>query len=604
MKPNRTLLKTAVAAMFMVTAVLLIHSNGIAANRIFPMHLKNGTTQPVTFTIVMGSCYQGTGYYPPKKLKHGPVPPGGKATITLARVQGHGCDGKQGYFMINPSGHGGESQHFNFNNGGGLAVSNIVNRYDGVLSAKSAVDESYTWTFRETGKRLSGPLNERLTKPKNRVATDSGAWGATSRVERFSMLNQSQLGLWGNFYDDCAGKELYHPQHVVRLANKNGRAYFMVSQSRAHNGWITLLETAPGALNPATDLIVSRGSNAPAGKYIWQDLYRRKGQIPNPVGNWNHPGKMAVVDGVLIVAAQNWDATFICTSAARGATIDKVLFYDVRDPQHPRYWGAMDAKELGVKEISTVGLMKTPNNDYLLTAGGDGTYATYTAREISPNITDWTRGAGTFSGQHGMEFNSYQKTTRISGSALPKGVERLMYFDSSGENDAVTFSEYDYNPATRRLKAIGSKSYSVNLPGANRHWDADSLYVSQFGAPIIYSMESTPGQNGILLQVHNPRNRPVLITMAMVLGEYRLSPYQNDWHIGWIENDGAGGLRWRNKAGAKWRVTPDFANKRLKAEGNDNPYASKGLREFKLVFDNRGKYQGFEFPPGQKYHKQ
>ena len=148
MKPNRTLLKTAVTAMFMVTAVLLIHSSGIAANRVFPMHLKNGTTQPVTFTIVMRSCYQGTGYYPPKKLKHGPVPPGGKATITLARVQGHGCDGKQGYFALKPSAHGGELQYFNFSNGGGLALSNIVKRYDGLLSAKSAVDESYTWTMR------------------------------------------------------------------------------------------------------------------------------------------------------------------------------------------------------------------------------------------------------------------------------------------------------------------------------------------------------------------------------------------------------------------------------------------------------------------------
>jgi hypothetical protein len=70
------------------------------------------------------------------------------------------------------------------------------------------------------------------------------------------------------------------------------------------------------------------------------------------------------------------------------------------------------------------------------------------------------------------------------------------------------------------------------------------------------------------------------------------------------------GLRWRNEAKRIWRLTPDFVNKRLKAEGNDNPYSSqdpdssKGLKEFKLVFDDSGRYKGFEFPPGQKYLKQ
>jgi len=88
-------------------------------------------------------------------------------------------------------------------------------------------------------------------------------------------------------------------------------------------------------------------------------------------------------------------------------------------------------------------------------------------------------------------------------------------------------------------------------------------------------------------------------TIAMVLGEYRYNPFQNNWHIGWIEQDGAG-LRWRNKAGAKWRLTPDLANKRL-LTGTDNPYYAQGRREFKLIMSN-GQVTAFQFG-GETYSK-
>ncbi len=85
------------------------------------------------------------------------------------------------------------------------------------------------------------------------------------------------------------------------------------------------------------------------------------------------------------------------------------------------------------------------------------------------------------------------------------------------------------------------------------------------------------------------------ITVAMVPGVYRHEPMQNDWHMGSIVPDGDR-LRWTNKAGASWGLTPDLANQRL-LTGPDNPYYAQGLREFKLVISN-GQITGFQFAGG------
>jgi hypothetical protein len=86
------------------------------------------------------------------------------------------------------------------------------------------------------------------------------------------------------------------------------------------------------------------------------------------------------------------------------------------------------------------------------------------------------------------------------------------------------------------------------------------------------------------------------VTVAMVPGTYRHNPVQNNWHIGSIVPDGAG-LRWTNKAGASWHLTPDLANQQLLAPGTDNPYSGQGLKEFKLIISN-GQITGFQFGGG------
>jgi len=353
--------------------------------------------------------------------------------------------------------------------------------------------------------------NEELTNPSNPIATDSGNWGPSSELEFLSFSNPKKR-FWGNFYDTVflTNIEEWHGQHVVRLPNKDGRAYFMVSQSREHNGYITVLRTDLGVLDPITDLIVPNKFTGtdnygmkwskPVGEYVWQEVFTGKynGNI-NPHGNWNHPGKMEVIGDVLLVAAQNW------THGSIGTSMDEVLFYDVSNPEKPNYMGGITSQELGVKEISTVALVRAPNNGYLLYAGGDGTYATFAASNVSPNIKDWIKvKTSGFSGQHGMNFNSYQKTARIPGGPA-NGVERVMYFDASADDHrgSFDFHNYKYDATNRNLAVAGKKSYGMTLPGADRDWDTSSLYVSKNGTPIIYTLRLAKGLTYDLYQVHN-----------------------------------------------------------------------------------------------------
>jgi len=305
-------------------------SNARAYNRIFPLNLVNETAQPVTFTIEPGSCYEGTGVGFPGGLVHGPVAPGGFVSLTIARVQGNGCDGEGGHFELRVSGYS-EAQSFEFSNDGRLGMNNFPNRYTVAMTSNVFGNSiSYTWTVSAAETRLALPVDERLTMPRNYIAADSGTWSppnGSAGVQIQGLVFTNSPGLSGNYYDSAAGKELFHPQHVVRLPNKDGRAYFMVAQSRAHNGWITLLQTAPNQIDPATDLLITSGPGVRPGKYLWEDLYTGNfnGNF-NPVGNWNHPGKMELIGGVLAVAAQNWAESVPTVNYAIGQSQDAVFF--------------------------------------------------------------------------------------------------------------------------------------------------------------------------------------------------------------------------------------------------------------------------------------
>ncbi|NLI00369.1 MAG: hypothetical protein GX446_12865 [Chthonomonadales bacterium] len=64
------------------------------------------------------------------------------------------------------------------------------------------------------------------------------------------------------------------------------------------------------------------------------------------------------------------------------------------------------------------------------------------------------------------------------------------------------------------------------------------------------------------------------VKLEDLVGSYRHEPVENDWHIGTLKLetvDGKPGLRWTNKAGATWTLTPDLAKGILRT-GPDCPY--------------------------------
>jgi hypothetical protein len=141
-------------AIFAALIALSSAGDAEAANRIFKLHLQNGLPSAVNLQVVPGRCYQGT----PHKGILGPIQPNRRVTITIARIQGHGCDGKQGIFSLIPKlgPHGtNEYQFFDFDNAGHLGISNFTRSYTGYLSAKNARDGSYTWMIRPKDSRVN-----------------------------------------------------------------------------------------------------------------------------------------------------------------------------------------------------------------------------------------------------------------------------------------------------------------------------------------------------------------------------------------------------------------------------------------------------------------
>ena len=539
-----------------------------------PFTIKNSSDRTVVVGVKRGECFK---VYPPDGSYLGPIPPGGEVSTTLFRADNlvdiDGCDGQNAYFSLSlrdtetnvRSG----QYPFAMTNDGALwgrpkdplkAAVPVYNAADASLESTpfygnhlgtTAWFNKWTWTINNED---IAKADQRLTYPRNNVASDSGQWGGaegyltnvpTSSVYD-TLLFSNQAPFWGNFYDSCSGVELFHPQHVQRLPNKNGRAYFAVAQSRAYNGYIYVIETNEAirdgsgkvisGLDPETDLIVSNGTSS-IGKIIWQDVYTGPyNGAPNPVGNWNHPAKMALLGGVLVVTAQNWSEGKLGSDTcgpgdnafSLGISKDALLFYDVRDPALPKYTGKMIADDMGIgptqhengflntyykREINQVSLTRNPDNGhYTLTAGGaaylSGARANVTlvADSVSPHLSDWdflnTSIAPELEGQHGEQFESYEWDSS-QGAIPPSGDLRIMKYDATDNapggstRDGFTFTS----------AGNGAEELTTgDLPGADRDWDADSLYVTRYGEPVIYTIKSEYGVNPRLYQFTDTRN--------------------------------------------------------------------------------------------------
>lgn len=386
------------------------------------------------------------------------------------------------------------------------------------------------------------PIDERLTKPQNHIAADAGQWGGSTTRIRSASFERNGRSMFTNFYDECGVSKLFHPQHVVRLPNKDGRAYFAITQSRAHNGYLTVVRTYEGRMHPVTGKFMHTQPGA-LGEYIWQDAYTGSvnGKI-NPVGNWNHPGKMELIGNVLVVVAQNWANNAPCVQG-KGSSEDALLFYDVRDPEQPRYWGKIPAYELGMGNdrrdiLDGVGILRAPlTGQYVMRAQGTNGSVSWVTDALSPDIGDWRKSPQLlgWTGQHGMIFNSYQLNTQPLDMRYPNeqraGEERAMWFDAKFSEDTVLF----HNIVNRHAVTVqAGNTAGFQFQGAERDWDQDSLYVTQQGVPIIYTVASPYGDDFVIYEMTDTRNddlktpRPdQLVTTALDGGKGSLR-----WAIG------------------------------------------------------------------------
>jgi hypothetical protein len=332
--------------------------------------------------------------------------------------------------------------------------------------------------FDNRGSEVEGPVTDSsLIRPKNNIALDSG----TLSGEKITTGMQVRLnGFQGTFHDTCAGYDFFHVQHMVRLPNKNGRAYFMASQSNSSDdmdraeGYITVFRMDEDAYDPVTDLMIDTPGTD--GEYIWSQYYNSA----SPIGDWNHPGKMAVLGNVLVLAAEQWGSKFC--DARPAVDDDAVVFYDVRDPENPKYWGKLSARELQVdvqeaerysqrtinrRVINTVSLDKI-GNDIILTVGGNKGKKVHKARNgvVTPNLQGWDLiGTGDVGFAHGMTYTSKEEN-------LPywsPGQERLISFDGK-EVETLKPPCYPYCKIPKKMvfreiqwfvNGGGGKSYTI-----------------------------------------------------------------------------------------------------------------------------------------------
>ena len=554
-----------------VFATLLLMSSYSHALISTFLDIKNETGQAVTIFVTPASCIHMT---PEFRLAPNGIglANGASSEITFFRDSlASGCSGENGHFYLTTN-YGPGAQHFGTTSGGVWQIGS-PGAFAGTLKLESTIPgvlNKYSWTMRDENSRLAKPADERLKRPGRNIAYDSGKWGTYNDTLVTDTLVFAQNGFSGSFYWECSGYETFHPQHMERLPNKNGRAYFMVTQSRAHNGYMYLVETYPGALDPVTDLVMPGINGASVGKIIWEDFYSGEfNGVINPVGNWNHPAKMSLMGGVLVVVAQNWSegAPFVdvCNGSTsnpyqRGTTVDMLLFYDVRDPENPTYWGQMSAAQLGIpvsdlsngiqlegeaRQIDSVNLTRDPIFDiYYLTVKGAGGAVTLSTSSISPNRLDWDTSVppvdglipqfGTVTQQHGQDFTSYQWEDRVPAVDPGPGIRRNMQYDSAD----IIFQVYDstdggnFNPEMSFADALALGAtdpcgfFGLNdcanapfrdgfvflpaasvtdphgvfptgdLLGNDVDWDADTFYVTRKGEPIIYGIISDGGPDG------------------------------------------------------------------------------------------------------------
>lgn len=465
-----------------------------------------------------------------------------------------------------------------------------------------------------------------LTHPVNPVARNFGIWteatdeGGAAPGTTNDGLIFNKGDFIGSRYLPCFGVRYHHPQHVVRLPNKDGRAYFATTHSdyiRGVNPDLTTFDGGPAGrmtvyksfakTDPSTDRVVKSTTPGVAdGIAVWEDTFNNAGGKDGRIRwGFNHPGKMQVIGNILLVSMEQWQPNqYIdqCRVDGIGSADDAVFFYDVRDPENPQYWGRLTASELGTG---------APINDVEVFQMGD-IYVLkvlnkfFTSPDVRPEISGWTEmgpvpaAFGFKEKSQGRVIDSYELYNDNPdwllggfpvGGGVPwePGVKRPIFYNAEedtsnlvGGDEVMLFQSICINspsapqclrPGIRPVSAPGlvigiaqpenDNMFHRSAPNINAgevDYDAGSIYVSG-GRPIIYaSCIDCGGAYDVISVVYDDRNR--YLTLSQALLSPNLNPIE-EWSI--ISQGGDWFANWDESAafnGDLAQTTPMKGNRR------------------------------------------
>lgn len=617
--------------LFAITIGLLVAGlparYALAASRIFNLHLVNGTSQAVTFTISRGTnhCYEGT---PGLGTVLPTLQPGQHTTMQLARVQGHDCGGENGVFALEISGQP-EHQIFQYDNEGTLAMYNFPSAYLGHLSDKSEEDESYTWTFKDPDPRVKHTDTFRL-----RHAVSGSYLIQGYRADRddkrnveaqpYENHNPNNYRWFVDFVPFTPGRAWFYiinlhtglvltqdsviDRNVSNWGRDNSRQYWEYVQ----NGDKVMLVNAMSGMG-----LTQHDGGSDAGEpnvTVW------------PGQNWSHPGwtwiredagkadlcKLTIekikcikpstgkdIGTKFLFAAIEFSASLATGGSTAGLSAGSIAAKEAikQAAKAGLKTGLTQAAKSGAKKAGEVLTRKIIVNIAAQKAAATAIKkaSLAAANEVGDTSADSFVELA-FDHLYGespdqLEIRVNNKSVWPNGGRDWRDIKSQQTLDVYTEfvflrqqGAAIQLIEYDHGSGDDSLgwltldtrEVITKETYEEVII---RNKDEGSIYA------ITFSVQP--------FELRRPKAKVIPPGLEWELpGTYRRVPLGDDWGVGYIGRI-HDKLHWINKAGASWSLTLYPEDLKL-VTGSDNPLDKDGVHNFNLIV-NDGKYRGFQF---------
>ncbi|HHK41421.1 MAG TPA: hypothetical protein ENJ50_03285, partial [Planctomycetaceae bacterium] len=253
-----------------------------------------------------------------------------------------------------------------------------------------------------------------------------------------------------------------HVQDIEPIGDwSKGAAYFAVTHSQDNSGHFFILKTKNVATAPNDHEIFDDPTRVD-GEGVYYEKYHQFARA----GQYNHPGDISAVGNILVIAAQNWPGSpFAKLQIGPKAAPDAVLFYDVVNPEKPKFLGKLPIAKIAPKllDLSNLWAGKIGDNYYMSLGDGTRTFYFYSS-EMSPSIAKWKPAIATGVGFRGDTI----LTLRIEGTSTPVNLSvspavddyQVVDVSSSQAGAQLIFSGAvrSYDIADSAFKARGSAS--------------------------------------------------------------------------------------------------------------------------------------------------